>query len=568
MKNYVIFTFWILLTTISTLSAGIITEDTESLLKVSNGKISLSVQKTVGNKITLSAFLNNIEIPSAEIKFTDEKTNLLQPISFNTTKQGTTETSISIKFPPKGEILLTISENSEYLNLANNDFSGKLLVLHQSMAIIVPDPISEDFLVYPEPTIKNVNIPPDNFYFVNLLNGHNAMLSFLWDNEDIKVRTGKNTQDADYFEFTEIALSMGKSIRIGLNGGENIWWKAEENEEFRFEHEIKWVPPFPARWAVLYKKEFPGEKGLMDRWFIIKKTAGKAPRIQPGVGLINVETWGAYMGGVGHFTYPCNFVDAKTIIAYPKFSNKLEYVYDLKFRPLIYPFENINETPTDLLLPLTALKKFFGDDTYKKVICVNSKYEKGNATCGITATIEKIFYRSEEKKERATIIEKIKTMDLFVYSMRKRIEEYMEWNKQIEKILINEESNNNKNLAMIRDFRKGFSEINWSYAAKIEKMKTPEYYSSLAQKYIDFIDLEIDEEKKEEMCKELGRAIRTIGGSQDGLLDKMRRIVTIQRETATSLYAFSSDEQEKRFLELIRRETASILRERVGMEGK
>jgi len=556
---------------IHTASADIKIEDTSSSLKISNGKICVAAEKTEGNRISLSALLKDVAMPSAEIKFTDEKDNKVRPISVSAEKKGPTAAWMSLKLKNGGEAVVKISENSEYLNIADNGFSGKLIVSHRSKAVIIPDPISEDFVLYPDAVTNRINIPADNFYFMNLLDGRNAMLSILWKDENIGIHAGKDAPGSDCFNYTEIALVPGASVWIGLNAGENIWWQADGKESFKEEVEIKWTPPFPARWAVLYKKEhglFPEEKGLIDRWFIIEKKPDKKQEIQMGFGLLNPTTWEAWASGLGGIIYPCNFVNGKTIIMYPTFREHPAYFYDSKFAPVIYPFDSMPETPSGTTLPLTAVKNLPGDDIYNRIVCVLSKYQKGQATCATTINIEKIFYKSEEKKERGKIAENINNTDLFVCSMRKRIEEYMEWNRKFDGVLISEESNNKNISDTVCDFRKGLSGIKWLYAVYIKDIKTPAYCSALSQKIAELIDKEIDADLKEEQCKKIGRDIRTIGGRQDRTLGLLRTMVKATRDRATSLYVVSSDEQRKCLLGLIRKETASILRERVGMEGK
>ena len=571
MRIHDTFAILILSVAVNSMAASIKIEDTASRLKVSNGIICVAVDKTEGDKISMSVFLNNVEMPSAEINFTDEKGNKVRPISFRAEKKGPTEVMMSINLQNRGEAIVNISENSEYLNVAANGFAGKLMVAHKSRAIIIPDPMSEDFVVYPDSATNRINIPSDNFYFMNLLDGRNTMLAFLWKNENIKIHSGKNAPGSDCFNYTEITLVPGASLWIGLNASENIWWQADENESFNKEVQINWTPPFPARWAVIMKKEtgiFPTEKGLMDRWFIIEKNTNNPPDIQSGVLIINPTTWMAWASGIGGFIYACNFINDRTVIERPTIREHPTYCYDSKFAPVIYPFDNGPKTPLGMKLPLTAVKYLLGSNTYNGITFVSSKHNQGSPTCGATAIIEEIFYKSEEDKERAKITANIKSMDLFVSSMRKRIEEYMGWNRRFDAVLVSVGANNKNISAMARDFEENLSGMRWLYADRIKNMKTPEYCAALLQNIMELIDQETDEEQKEEQCKKIGRDIRTIGGTQDTALGLLRTMVKAIRGRATSLYVFSTDEQTKCLLGLIRKETALILHERVGMEGK
>jgi len=571
MKIRGLFGILLLSAAVGAASADIKVEDTASFLKVSNGKICVSAGKTQENKIVVSCFLNKVEVPSAEINITDEKNERIRPVAFSAAKNGTTEVLMSIKLQNGKELVLKMSASNEYINFTDNGFGGKLLVSHRSKALIIPDPISEDFVLYPDSVTNRINIPSDNFYFMNLLDGRNAVLSFLWKNENIRIHAGKDAPGSDCFNYTEISLVPGESVWIGLNAAENIWWKGDGKEAFKEEVEIKWTPPFPARWAVLYKKGmgmFPEEEGLMDRWFIIEKNPDKKPYVPRLSYSWKTISWSVWTSGLENFIYPCNFVNGKTIITYPTFSAIPQYYYDPKFTPVIYPFDNAPETPPGMKLPLTAVKSLLGNDTYNRIICVTSKDDKNPGTCDTTAGIKKIFYRNEEKKEKEKIIKDIGQMDLFVFFIRKRIKEYMDWNRKIDDVLMAEEANNKNISDTVCWFRKGLSGMKWLYADGIKVMKTPEYCSALSQKYIGLIDSAMDEEQKEEQCKKIGSDIRTIGGRQDRNVAILRIIVKALRGRATCLYMFSSDEREKSVLGLIRKETSSILHEVFVVEGK
>jgi hypothetical protein len=186
----------------------------------------------------------------------------------------------------------------------------------------------------------------------------------------------------------------------------------------------------------------------------------------------------------------------------------------------------------------------------------------------ITKKVEKIFYRDEAQKERENIKKMLKRMDLFVLSIRERINEYLVWHEQMKKYFNEQRKQVPTLTAVIDEFDCDLSGIAWLYAKGKNLMKTPEYCTTLSQKIIQLIDSDLDDEQQEEECKKLGRAIRTIGGKQDMTLGKMRMLVKAVRQKATLRLMKSCNPLEVKFLREIRTKTAAIMDNRLGPEGK
>ncbi|MPN51502.1 hypothetical protein SDC9_199150 [bioreactor metagenome] len=78
----------------------------------------------------------------------------------------------------------------------------------------------------------------------------------------------------------------------------------------------------------------------------------------------------------------------------------------------------------------------------------------------------------------------------------------------------------------------------------------------------------MDDEEKEDRCKELGRAIRTIGGCQDTMAAEFRRYAKCIRQKATEMYATARTDAERAALMHIRQTAAEHLHNRMPHEGK
>ena len=77
-----------------------------------------------------------------------------------------------------------------------------------------------------------------------------------------------------------------------------------------------------------------------------------------------------------------------------------------------------------------------------------------------------------------------------------------------------------------------------------------------------------DEEELEERCKELGRAIRTIGGAQDNTAAQFRRVGKNVRQKATVNFMTEKDPVRRQLWAHVRSEAGKALHDRMPHEGK
>ncbi|MFA6568715.1 MAG: hypothetical protein WCS96_10925, partial [Victivallales bacterium] len=235
---------------------------------------------------------------------------------------------------------------------------------------------------------------------------------------------------------------------------------------------------------------------------------------------------------------------------------------------LIYALNGNDKTPSGVTMPKNALGKMLSKETNNSIEAMSSPKNRYPATCGITAKVEKIFYRSESVRGKNQIISDFDKMNMFVLTIRERIEEYVSWQQKMQKMLEEQKQADPQLGPVISELEKELAQIPWAYAKAKDNMKTPPYCTTLTEKTIALIDANLSDEEKEEQCKLLGRQIRTIGGTQDSLLGVDRSTVKACRQYATMKLMTSSDAAEKELLKNFRHETGLILNSRFGMEGK
>ena len=221
-----------------------------------------------------------------------------------------------------------------------------------------------------------------------------------------------------------------------------------------------------------------------------------------------------------------------------------------------------------MTLPVKALYKVLARAASDPIMLHHSPKNKYPPTCGITEEIEKIFCRNESRKEQQRIKDDLGRMNLFVVSVRERIEEYVAWQQKIN-VMLEEQKRLSPGLsALVAELEKDLSQIAGRYAHTKDTIKTPDCCAGLSNQIIALTAAKLTDEEKEEQCKQLGRQIRTIGGAQDTLLGVYRAVVKATRQYATVKLMTASDAKAKTMLETIRTETGLILNNVHTMEGK
>ncbi|MDD5727966.1 MAG: hypothetical protein PHV59_05295 [Victivallales bacterium] len=553
-------------------AAGHKVTDSGNAAVLENGKILLRVEKGSKGKVLLKSADKTVSGADIDIVPSTAAGKALTAIKSYTVKKGGDSTAVKVIYDLSGgktaEITYTLKNALEYLEIGDIRPPCRITLKMQSKALVIPDHIGESIVCYPTAGAAEYFIPADAAYAVNMLGDDNAVMALIWSSEQAVVtETGKGSC------FDTLTVIPGKNGKLwtGLITSRGIWHKVTEKLNNMKFTEVKWYPPFTARWGVAIRKDkgiTPQENGQYDVWYIPeRKGDNKRPRIQGGVDLMKPATWQAWISGVGTFIYPGYFSKGQTFLLFPKFSHNQHVCYDGTFTPLIYPLDNEN-TPKDITLPLSAVKWLLGGKAYMKLLSLNSPENKYPATCGTTAKVEKIFYRDQEKAELDKIKDMLGKMDKFVLTVRNRLEEYIAWRAKMKKYFAARRRQSPNLGKLVADFNQDLDLLKELFDKQLPRMKTPQYCNSLSEQIIKLVASGKSSEQKEDECKKLGRQIRDIGGSQDSTLGKIRQLVKAVRQKASLKLATSRNPVEKKFLQTIRSETGSIMNNRIHMEGK
>ena len=158
-------------------------------------------------------------------------------------------------------------------------------------------------------------------------------------------------------------------------------------------------------------------------------------------------------------------------------------------------------------------------------------------------------------------------MDKFVRRIRERIEHFREWGKNEREFLTANAGEANQDITRL--FAADFDEMEKFYADVLHLIKTPADCEVLSAEIVALANDENgDEEELEERCKELGRAIRTIGGAQDNTAAQFRRVGKNVRQKATVNFMTEKDPVRRQLWAHVRSEAGKALHDRMPHEGK
>ena len=120
-------------------------------------------------------------------------------------------------------------------------------------------------------------------------------------------------------------------------------------------------------------------------------------------------------------------------------------------------------------------------------------------------------------------------------------------------------------VATLRSLLEDFDNV---YQTALPTIKYPPEVQKLSAEVVAIAESDEDSEVKENKAKELGRAIRTIGGGQDNLIANMRRISKNICYKAITLYSEEKNPAVRAFWGEVYRKTEERLQGNYGHEGR
>lgn len=460
---------------------------------------------------------------------------------------------------PDGSIAFKLEDDNARFTVAYNRNASPVVVKWNAAAVVIPDLFAEDEILLPQAAARA--LPPFVPVYLALLEGENATLGC------IPVKANSPAALSGDLKTLTLSSKNNEDYVFVLNTGKGVWHKtALPAKPGAYRTVADWKPPYPAVWRValpVAEDFIPAGNGSWSGWNIITVTGKGRPKNLPKRAVMNnQETRRTWHGGFeGTYRYPAEFSNGKLKLMHPQFSARI--VHDLSRPAFVYSWQqgrSGNATPDALLPPWVKAKQLYA--------AVNTNYGMSATTCNVTEQFEKIFYRSEAAKKVGEISAMLASMQCFVEAIRGRIESGRAWRKEMS-AFVGEYTRLYPALASdARRLTAAVDEIERLYRIDRERMKTPPAVEALGKEVLKVAASSKDDEDKEAEAKKLGRAIRTIGGTQDSLVAKYRHVGKCVRRIALLGYMDAETPEARAFWKEAYLRTESLLQGYFGHDGK
>ncbi|MCX7006978.1 MAG: hypothetical protein NTY53_06970, partial [Kiritimatiellaeota bacterium] len=236
---------------------------------------------------------------------------------------------------------------------------------------------------------------------------------------------------------------------------------------------------------------------------------------------------------------------------------------------ILYPFRRITGSPEDAAGVFDVLTDALANTPEAALVdelqIKHVPRDKYPATCAVTAEYEKIFADNAERAKKAEILKRLDDMDQFCIGIRSRMDEYLAWAKQTHEFCAREKAAKPQLGALVDEL----DGIIGKFTGVFNKLKlderTPAAARAINAKVVALVDS--DEPKKDEKANQLGRATRTIGGSQDESIGRFRTITRELRQRAGQRMLTATDDASFEFAKAMRARTLEVLQCAFGHEG-
>ncbi len=409
--------------------------------------------------------------------------------------------------------------------------AGRVRVECPSRYVVLPDFFADDILIDAvRIPLASTELPSENF-LIHPLGAGDALGVCVFENREQDVRvTLSGEGERRVVSGSEIAFGKGRKVWLAILTAPGLWHAADVREaDAKKVVPLEWKAPFPAQWRV----DFTRTNGLSDSWeMLVQKQKGGDFFRQEWF-----DDWQRKMGSdrkrwttvLGSFPYPC-WIDSEgqgwlQPLAHPK----------MTFRgpAVIYPINRVKETPPEAFTVVDVVRNTLGLGPCEYILDLEGQKEKnqGINTCSVRDRFNEIFPAGRQKEKRAEMEKLQDDTLLFVRTIRKRIDEYLEFSRGMKAWLAEQKAKRPEAAAFLSEMEAMLSEVETREAVRREKMKTPDSVAKLNADFRrDGMGLEGPEATAK--AKEYGRALTEVGDNQDELVGELRWIVKTIRQKA------------------------------------
>ncbi len=429
--------------------------------------------------------------------------------------------------------------------------------------LVLPDLFSDDMLLDARKVpLSSIDLPSENF-LLHLPAGGEAVVMGVFENrgQDVKV-TLAGSGDARTAASSEIEFGKDKKIWVAVLEAPGIWHALDvAKEDGKKVLPLDWRMPFPASW----RADFTTSRDLTDSWdMLLAAKDGKYTKpawLGGGANTIppDRKRWTTVLGS---FLYPCwTGPDGRGYLQPLAHRNLV-----LAGPVVIYPFNRVPETPTDVFTVVDVARACLGTEPCEYIMDLEGQKQeyKGRATCATRDGLTKIFSQGEQKAKQKEIEKYLQDVLVFVKHIRGRIERYVEFAKKTRAWLAEQKKAHPELEKPIAELDAIAAEMDARYAARADKIKTPDHVAAMND---DFRKNVMACEGPDALgkCKAYAKALVEIGDNQDELSGEGRWVVRMLRQKAGLVMAL--DPRMAAVGAELRARTQEVLRNPAGHEG-
>ncbi len=463
-------------------------------------------------------------------------------------------------------IAFRLGGSAPHFTMSLNRNASPVEVEWSAQAVVVPDVYADNYVV--ESREKPFSLPPFVPMYLALVEGGDATVAC------IPVKAGRHAVLSGDLRTLTLNQQNTEDYTFVITSARQVWHAAKLPEEMNRPVLLEdWTMPFIAGWqaSLPVDKDFiPAGDGSHSSWPVARfeKAGDGSERLVtaiPRAALTNIASRFVWTGGFEYaFNYPVEIADGKLRLLTPRFANIDRFLHSFTQNVYVYAMAGGKDLPEGVVLPWDFLPPWVASDK----MYMTDNFGRSPATCAATEHVEGIFLKDESKAKSAEIRNWLGAMQFFVESIRGRVENARACAQEMT-AFAEREVKAVPALAPEADrLRTVLDDIELQYNNSLPRIKYPPEVFKLKEEMAGLAVSDMDDEEKEEKAKELGRAIRTIGGGQDFLAAVMRHEGKCLRYQALTAYGEATTQEARDFWAVIYEKAAWMLQSFYGHDGR
>lgn len=434
---------------------------------------------------------------------------------------------------------------------------------------VLPDFFADDIVIDARGVGSDSAVLPSENFLMHMVDGGNAIVLTIWENreQEVEVRlSGAASQRS--IDSSQITYGEGGAAWIAVLYDNGIWHEREIALEDKDRViPLNWQVPFPALWRVDWQRS----DEMTDSWEMLSEV-GEGKFKKHGFFQESEDSWTTQdwwgsgertriASGLGRFKYPC-----WVALNGQGFLQPLKEAVEFKGPAIIYPINRLAATPLDKYTLVDVVRGSLGVGPCQYILDVEGQQEvaAGWPTCTVQDVLDEIYEKNQQAQERAEIEQALKNVVDFIAMIRKRIDQYETFSKEMQEYLAQAKSEDPSQSAFIDRIIEVTKQIDKDIAEQREGIKSVDFAKQLVEEFKAEV-LPDTSASAVDACKKYTSQWVEIGDRQDKLVARCRMVVRVVRQRAGM--ALAQDATLQPIVDEIRRRTQEVLRQPVNYEA-